>query len=404
MIKRENYMRMIRPFIGQELIKVLTGIRRCGKSVMLSLIQDELLTQGVPKTQFISYNFEDLHNSHLTKAQALHQEISRRIAALPGKVYLFLDEIQEVSAWEKCVNSLRVEYDCDIYITGSNARLLSGELATYLAGRYVEFVIHPFSFTEFIQAANDAFPEAGKQALFEQYLLLGGMPYLKNLRFEEAPSRQYLQDVYNSVVLKDVVKRNAIRDVDLLECIIGYVFSNIGTTFSATSIMRYFKSENRTVATETILNYLKYCEDAYLICRVPRQDLQGKKLLTVNEKYYVADHGLREAVYGANTRDISLVLENIVFMELTRRGYQVRVGKVGDREIDFVCLRRQKKLYIQVSYLLASPETIDREFRVYQSISDNFPKYVISMDAFDMSRAGIKHRNMMDFLLMDAWD
>jgi len=404
MIKREAYMSRIRPFIGNELIKVLTGIRRSGKSVMLDLIREELIEKGVSASQFILFNFEDMNNACFCTGEALHDEIGRRFAEIDGKAYLFFDEIQEVSGWEKCVNSLRIKFDCDIYITGSNAKLLSGELATYLAGRYVEFTIYPFSFAEFSELYSKILPDTTKRESFTRYLVLGGMPYLGNLRYEEEPSRQYLRDVYNSVVLKDVVKRNKVRDVDLLERIIAYVFLNAGTNFSASAVSKYFKSENRVVAPETILNYLKYCEEAFLFYRVPRQDLQGKKLLKVNEKYYVADHGVRESVFGGNMRNVNLILENIIYLELLRRGYKITVGKTGVKEIDFICDKKNEKLYVQVSYLLASEDTIEREFGAYEHIRDNFPKYVVSLDEFDMSRGGIKHKNIEEFLLMPEWN
>ena len=403
MIKRELYMKRIRPFIGNELVKVLTGIRRSGKSVMLDLIKEELLASGIDGGQFISLNFENMSNAHLCTAQALHDEIIHRASEIKGKVYLFFDEIQEVDAWEKCINSFRVELDCDIYITGSNAKLLSGELATYLAGRYVEFVIYPFSFGEFMELYRTVCPDADSRQCFNQYLTMGGMPYLANLRYEEAASRQYLRDLFNSVELKDIVKRNNIRDVDMLERIIAYITSNIGTTFSSTAISKYLKSEGRSVSPETVLNYIKACTDAFLFYQVKRQDLQGKKILTVNEKYYVADHGIREAVFGGNRKDINLVLENMVYLELLRRDYTVTVGKVGDKEIDFVCENQGNKLYVQVAYLLASEETIQREFGVYHQVRDNFPKYVVTLDEFDMSRDGIKHRNIRDFLLEETW-
>ena len=345
-----------------------------------------------------------MSNSRFCTADTLHEEVARRISKIKGKAYLFFDEIQEVEEWEKCINSCRVEYDCDIYITGSNARLLSGELATYLAGRYVEFVIYPLSFEEFMEMYTSIFPQAPRQEMFEKYLTLGGMPYLGNLRYEEAPSQIYLQDLFNSVVLKDVVKRNKVRDVDLLERIIAYVFGGVGTIFSASSISKYLGKENRMVAPETIMNYIKYCVDAFLFYQVSRQDLQGKKILAINEKYYVADHGIREAVYGGNMRDINLILENIVYMELLRRGYRVNVGKAGDRVIDFVCEKRMEKLYIQVSYLLAEEKTIQREFGVYKFIQDNYPKYVVSLDELDMSRDGIKHKHIRDFLLVPDWN
>lgn len=404
MIKRELYMQRIRPFINHELIKVLTGLRRSGKSVMLELIQEELIATGVSPSQFISINFEKMSNAKFCTAEALHAEISQRMSKISGKAYLFFDEIQEVTDWEKCINSCRIDFDCDIYITGSNAKLLSGELATHLAGRYVEFVIYPFSFAEFIEMRTQQTSSTDNAKFFREYISLGGMPFLSNLIDNSDACSQYLKDVYNSVVLKDIVKRNKIRDVDQLERIITYVLANIGHTFSATSVSKFFKSEGRTISPETILNYIKACTDAFLFYKVNREDLIGKKILTVNEKYYVVDHGLREANYGQNNRDIELTLENVVFMELLRRGYSVTIGKNNSKEIDFVAQKKGNKLYIQVSYILANDETIEREFHVYNSIPDNYPKYVVSMDEFDMSRNGIKHFNIREFLLMEEWN
>lgn len=404
MIQRELYMKKIRPFIGNELIKVLTGLRRSGKSVMLELIRQELIASGVSKEQFICYNFEQMRNAQLCHAEVLYQEVMRQASQIDGKKYLFFDEIQEVQHWEKCINSFRVDFDCDIYLTGSNAKLLSGELATYLAGRYVEFIIYPFSFAEFTELYRTVFPEVSQTQCFMKYLTEGGMPYLSNLRYEPEPSRQYLLDLYNSVILKDVVKRNKIRDVDLLERIIAYVTANIGTTFSATSVSKFLKSEGRTVAPDTILNYIKACESAFLFYRVKRQDVQGKKILAVQEKYYIADHGIREAVFGGNMRDINLILENLIYMEMLRRGYKVTVGKVSDKEIDFIGEKQNQKIYIQAAYLLASEETIQREFGVYNYVRDNFPKYVVTMDELDMSRDGIKHCNIREFLMAEEWN
>lgn len=404
MIKRELYMSKIRPFMNGELVKVMTGLRRSGKSVMLELIRDELLEQGCGSEQFIEYNFEKMGYRHLCRAEALHDEVMERAREISGKVYLFFDEIQEVKDWERCVNSLRVELDCDIYITGSNAKLLSGELATYLGGRYVEFVIYPFSFAEFMQLYRTVAPEATEAESFRTYLKTGGMPYLSNLKYNEAPCNLYLEDLYRSVVLKDIVERNSVRDVDLLEKIISYVISNVGMTFSANSISKYFKNENRKAAPETILNYIKHCTDSYLFYQVRREELQGKQILSTNEKYYMADHGIREAVFGSNSRDINQVLENIVFTELLRRGYKVTVGKIGDREIDFICHKQDGKIYVQVAYMLASEDTVEREFGVLEEIRDNFPKYVVTMDELDFSRNGIKHRNIKQFLLSKNWN
>lgn len=394
MIQREYYMKQIRPFINTDLIKVLTGIRRSGKSVMLQLIQEELLSQQVRPDQMISLNFEDLANLPLCQPMALYQWIADKAAAIKGKIYIFLDEIQEVTNWERVINSLRVAFDVDIYLTGSNAKLLSGELSTYLAGRYVQFVIYPFSYQEFILANQlDDTPQA-----FQKYLLFGGMPFLMNLHFQEGPSRQYLQDMYNSVILKDIVQRNNLRDVDLLERIIGYALSSIGHVFSASNITKDLKSEHRKVSNDTVLNYLNACTTAYLFYKIPRQDLLGKKLLSINEKYYVVDHGLREAVYGHNARDIDQILENIVCLELLRRGYTVTIGKTGNFEVDFIAEKGNRKCYVQATYLLASPETIEREFRVYKDIKDNYPKYVVSMDELDFSQDGIQHYNIRKFL------
>lgn len=392
-------MKRIRPFINTELIKVFTGIRRSGKSVMLELVKNELKKSGVSDKNFLCINFEQFSNSELLDAKVLHKRIVEFQKSADGKIYLFFDEIQEVDGWEKCINSCRVDFDCDIYITGSNAKLLSGELATYLAGRYVEFVIYPFSFAEFLEMNRQKNSQIDKSACFTAFLKTGGMPFLANFLGDDSAKNQYLMDIYNSVVLKDVVKRNNIRDVDTLERIIAYAFSNIGHIFSATSLSKYFKSEKRNISHDTILNYLKFCADAFLIYKISRYDLEGKKVLTVNEKYYCADHGLREAVFGKNTQNIDQILENIVCLELLRRNFKVFVGKKGDAEIDFIAERNGVKIYVQVAYLLASEETVKREFSVYDSIKDNFPKYVVSMDEFDFSRNGIIHRNIRDFLL-----
>lgn len=392
-------MKRIRPFINTELIKVFTGIRRAGKSVMLELVKNELKKSGVDERNFLCINFEQFSNSELLDAKSLHERIVDFQKNADGKIYLFFDEIQEVEGWEKCINSCRIDFDCDIYITGSNAKLLSGELATYLAGRYVEFVIYPFSFAEFLEMSRLKNPQIDKSACFTSFLKTGGMPFLSNFLGDDSAKNQYLMDIYNSVVLKDVVKRNNIRDVDTLERIVAYAFSNIGHIFSATSLSKYFKSENRKISHDTILNYLKFCADAFLIYKISRYDLEGKKILTVNEKYYCADHGLREAVFGKNIQNIDQILENIVCLELLRRNFKVFVGKKDDAEIDFIAEKNAAKIYVQVAYLLTSEETINREFSVYDSIKDNFPKYVISLDEFDFSRNGIIHKNIRDFLL-----
>ena len=401
MLKRDEYIKKIVPFIDKDVIKVLTGIRRSGKSVMLKLLMEELKKRKINENQFIYINFENLKYRNLKNYEKLYDFILNKVNKKYKNYYIFLDEIQEVEEWEKCVNSLRVDedFDFDIYITGSNAKLLSGELSTYLAGRYIEFVVYPFSFKEFFEIMQEKNQEIKVKEAFQKYLKFGGMPFLHNLNYNYEASMQYLQDLYASIILKDITQKNNIRDTDLLERIINYVVMNIGNTFSATSISKFFKSENRKVATETILNYIKACEEAFLIYRVARNDLLGKKILNVNEKYYIADHGIREAIMENNQKDINQVMENIVYFEMLRRGYNVKIGKVDNLEVDFVCKKNDETIYIQVSYLLASEDTKEREFSVLENIKDNYPKYVLSMDEFDMSRNGIKHVNLIEFLI-----
>ncbi len=397
MIKREIYMSKIRPFMNQNIVKVLTGIRRCGKSVMLELIQEELRAKGISDRQFLSVNLESRNNPFSASVDDVYAFINQFVTKADGKVYLFFDEIQELEGWETMVNSCMIDFDTDIYITGSNAKLLSGELATYLGGRYVEFKIYPFSYKEVL----DIMSQKNKVEAFQIYLTRGGMPFLYQFPIDEKSAMQYLNDIYDSILLKDIATRNKIRDIELLKRIIQFFIANIGNSFSAANISKYLKSEMRGVSTETIYNYIDYCKTACFLHLVPREDVIGKRLLQFQEKIYIADHGIREAVYGNNMRDISQTLENIVYMELLRRGYQVRVGKNSNNEIDFVAVLGQEKIYVQVAYLLASEETIEREFTVLETIPDNYPKYVVSMDEIDRGRNGIKNINIRDFLLMD---
>ena len=403
LVKRELYLQKIKPFIGTDLVKVITGIRRCGKSTLLELIKEQLLLDGVNQENLISFNFEDLNNIALTDALPLFNKLKELTQNLQGKVYFFLDEIQEVKDFEKCIESLRLNLDCDIYITGSNAKLLSSEISTYLAGRYVEFVIYPFSFLEIKQSYLAEFKELSDKEIFNKYLNLGGMPYLQRLHFDEDPCKQYLNDCFNAVVLKDIVGRYKLRNYELLNRLLTYVFANIGNIFSANSITKFLKNEKRSVTIDTVINHRQYCCSTYLLYKVPRQSTNGKQLLSTNEKYYVVDHGLRQALVGGNLKDINQILENIVFVELLRRGYQVQVGAVQQQEIDFIATKQDKKLYIQVCYLLASKETIDREFSVLKEVHDNFPKYVLSLDEINLSHDGIIHQNIIEFLSTDSF-
>lgn len=395
MIKRDLYMKKIRPFMDKDVVKVLTGVRRCGKSVMLQLIQEEMMENGVGREQMLQINFETMAVDYVKDVAASYQAIKAFAQGHSGKSYLFLDEIQELSGWEKMINSCMIDFDVDIYITGSNAYMLSGELATYLGGRYVEFKIYPFSFAEVMEMMSDKTPAE----VFPIYLVRGGMPFLYQFSMDEDGSRQYLEDVYSSIILKDIAQRNRVRDIEQLKRLLLYFISNIGNTFSSGSIMKYLKNEQRSISAETLYNYIDHCQTACLLYLVPREDIMGKKVLQFQEKMYIVDHGFREAIYGSNMRDINQVLENIVYIELCRRGYQVFVGKADAMEVGFVAKKKAEKVYVQVTYLLASEETVEREFGVLEKIPDNYPKYVVSMDEIDRGRNGIKHMNIRNFLL-----
>ena len=400
MINREQYMSKVRPFINQNIVKVLTGIRRSGKSVMLELIKMELIQQGISEKQFLSVNLESRNNPFENTIDGVYELVKKNVSQQNQKWYLFFDEIQELEGWETMINAMMIDFNVDIYITGSNAKLLSGELGTYLAGRYIEVKIYPFSYKEILTL----YPKNNKAEIFQLFLVRGGMPFIYQFPMDDRSAMQYLSDIYDSIILKDIASRNKIRDIELLKRMIQFFIANIGNTFSATNISKYLKSELRSVSTETIYNYIEYCKTACFLHLVQREDVIGKKILQFQEKIYIADHGIREAVFGNNMRDINQTLENIVYMELLGRGYDVRVGKSGNNEVDFVALRGNSRIYIQVCYLLASEETVNREFSVLETIQDNYPKYVVSMDEIDRGRNGIKHMNIREFLLMEHFE
>ena len=408
-IQREETMRQIRPFMGKEIIKILTGIRRSGKSVMLRLIREELLKQGVKENRMLAFNFDTFENASpgagsLSASRELYRRIKKQAASVKGKLCLFFDEIQELPGWEKMINSCLTELGADIYITGSNSKMLSDEYATYLSGRYVLFRVYPFSFSEALEAFSLAGLNLSRQGAFEKYLQYGGMPFIYHLLHggteeDENSIFQYLRDIGEAVILKDISSRYRIRDIDQLKRLLLYLFSNIGNPFSAGSVQKYLKSEGRSLSWEMVNNYIEYCKNACLLLPALREDLSGKAILRVNEKIYLTDHGLREAMYGNNKRDIQQILENVVYLELLRRNFQVTVGKTGKGEIDFVARKNEERLYIQVCYLLASPETIEREFSSLLAVRDNYPKYVVSMDEIDLSRDGVRHLNIREMLL-----
>lgn len=385
--------------MGKDVIKVLTGVRRCGKSTILALIEDELRSKGVPADRIVSMNFESARWAAAAESgDALYRMVSTRLEESSGQSYLLLDEVQEVPGWEKAVNALRADYDCDIYITGSNAHLLSSELATLLTGRYVSIRVQPLSYAELVSA----YPSRGKDELFSLYRTVGGMPFIASVDFAHADAMVYLGDVLSSILLKDVVRRKGIRNVDQLDRVIRYFISETGTSFSAKNIVNVMKEQGFSLSRETLYEYLDGAVEAMLLARVRRFDVKGRDVLRGEEKVYVIDQGFREALFGNNGMRIDLVLETIVFNDLRRRGFEVYVGKNGTKEIDFVAERQGDRVYVQVAYLLAQEETISREFGAYAGVGDNYPKYVVTMDEVDFSRDGIRHMNIKDFLLLDT--
>ena len=397
MIIREAYISQIVPLIDKNLIKVLTGVRRSGKTVLLSQIQDYLLKNGRPESQIINISLESKKNKKFKDGDVLYEYLISACEKLNAKAYIFLDEIQVVSGWEEVVSSLLVDIDCDIYITGSNSKLLSGELATLIAGRYIQIHVYPFTLSEAKQMLEQNGKFKSDEVLFQDYLKYGGLPMRFSL--EEISLEAYLSDTYDAIVVKDIIQRNNIKDTNLLNMILAFLMDNIANPFSARSIVAALKQEGINTTVETVIAYIDYIKKAMVVYSAQRYDIKGKKLLTTNEKYYTVDLGLRNCVKASGEIDYNKLYENIVYLELLYRGYDVKVGKTDDYEIDFVAYKGSDTLYVQVCYLLASTETVEREFGNLERIKDNYPKYVISGDLPDFSRNGIKHYNIIKFLL-----
>jgi len=404
-IRRELYLEQLRPFIDKPLIKVLTGIRRSGKSSILLMLQEELTQRGVNDENIIYINFESMEHSDMDNAKSLYSFVKSKVSN-EFKCYILLDEIQEVKGWEKAINSFLVDFNVDIYITGSNSKLLSSELATYIAGRYIEINVTPLSFKEnleFKKILTRIDPTDIHKELV-QFIRMGGFPIIHTASYSREDAYKIINDIYASAILRDIVQRNRIRNIELLEKIVKYVFENIGNMFSAKKVADYFKNQQKKVDIETVCNYLNALEGAFIIYRVPRYDLRGKEVLQTNEKYFIGDQGLKYAVMGYKDRDISGILENIVFLELKRKGYQVYVGKFDDKEIDFVAVKKEQKVYVQVAYKLVEESTVEREFGALLGIRDHYPKYVVTMEDFWQDNIeGIKHKNLAEFLLMDEY-
>ena len=396
MIIREAYISQIVPLIDKNLIKVLTGVRRSGKTVLLSQIQYYLLKNGRSKSQIINISLESKKNKKFKDGDVLYEYLISACEKLNAKAYIFLDEIQVVSGWEEVVSSLLVDIDCDIYITGSNSKLLSGELATLIAGRYIQIHVYPFTLSEAKQMLEQNGKFKSDEVLFQDYLKYGGLPMRFSL--EEISLEAYLSDTYDAIVVKDIIQRNNIKDTNLLNMILAFLMDNIANPFSARSIVAALKQEGINTTVETVIAYIDYIKKAMVVYSAQRYDIKGKKLLTTNEKYYTVDLGLRNCVKASGEIDYNKLYENIVYLELLYRGYDVKVGKTDDYEIDFVAYKGSDTLYVQVCYLLASAETVEREFGNLERIKDNYPKYVISGDLPDFSRNGIKHYNIIKFL------
>ena len=400
MIKRELYLNQIERLIDKEPIKIITGVRRSGKTYLLKSIQKELKSRGIKEENIFMISFESMKYNKIENFKQLDECIINLTENITGKVYLLFDEIQNVENWEKSINAYRVDFDCDIYITGSNSEMLSGEMATLISGRYYQIKIYPFSFAEFIQYKKEIENKdtSDLDVLFKEYVEYGGMPPIQQVATQDKYS--YLSDIYNTILLKDIIARHNIRNTDMLNRILDYVIMNIGKNFSAGNIAKYMKHERRNISKDTILNYLLYSKNACFILPARREDIKGKKVLQHNEKYFLVDHGFYQAKYG-EIENIGSVLENIVYIELLRRGYDVKIGIINEKEIDFVCHKNKEKIYIQVTYQLENDETIEREFSGLAKINDNFDKYVLSMDKLDFSGNGLKHRNIIDFLISD---
>jgi len=399
MIPRPEYIESIKPFIGKPQIKVITGIRRSGKSTVLRLLEKEICQGGVQSEQLISINFESFRYSELLEASRLYEFVSNKIDS-KKKYYVFLDEIQDVQNWEKAVNSLMVDFNVDIYLTGSNSHLLSSELSTYLAGRYIEIPVFTLSYLEFLEFRKHYFSqEQNSGNLFIEYLRKGGFPMIHTSDYSEESAYKLIYDIYSSVILRDTVQRYKIRDVELLERVIKYAIDNIGNTFSGKNVADYFKSQQRRIDINTVYNYLHALVGAFILYRVPRYDLKGKEILKTQEKFYVSDVSLIYATMGYRDRMIGRILENMVYLELKRRGYRVFVGKLDQHEIDFVAEKSGEKMYAQVAYKLHDEKTVEREFGNLLSIRDQYPKYVITMDEFWKDNVkGVQHLYITDFL------
>lgn len=401
MIYRPLYVDKIMAYTDTPFVKILTGVRRCGKSTILKMIIEKLQKErNIPEDQIVSYRFDSMEYEDMT-AKEMYAELKGRLYQ-GKKTYFFLDEMQEIKGWEKVVNSLASDFDVDLYVTGSNSRMMSSEISTYLTGRYVAFHIYTLSFSEYLTFKSQYTSLEDHKSELANYIRLGGFPATHLQAYSQDEVYTIVRDIYNSTIFSDIVKRNQIRKIDQLERVVKYTFNNVGNTFSAKSISDYLKAERRALDNETVYNYLEKLEKAYLLHRCSRYDLQGKEILKTQEKFYLADTSLRYSVLGYNPDTVAAALENVVYLELCRRGYKVHIGKIGDAEIDFVAERLNDKIYVQVTQRIASEKTEKREYDRLLEIRDNYPKYVLRTDEFASGNyEGIKTMHVADFLLSE---
>ena len=399
MIYRPMYVDKIMAYVDTPFVKVLTGVRRCGKSTILKMIMEKLkMERNIPENRIISCRFDSMEYEDMT-AKQMYAQLKEQLSN-NGKTYLFLDEVQEIKGWEKVINSLASDFDVDLYITGSNSRMMSSEISTYLTGRYISFRIFTLSFGEYLMFKEKYAAISDSKTELVNYVRLGGFPATHLQAYSQDEIYTIVRDIYNSTIFSDIVKRNQVRKIDQLERVVEYTFNNVGNTFSAKSISDYLKSERRSLDNETVYSYLEKLEKAYLLHRCSRYDLQGKEILKTQEKFYLADVALRYSVLGYNADSVAASLENIVYLELCRRGYTVHIGKTDDGEIDFVATRQNEKIYVQVTQEIHSEKTEKREYNRLLEIHDNYPKYVLRTDEFAGGNyEGIKTMHIADFLL-----